>query len=202
MVKRDLKQLAVPQGPTGEDDGVVKLPESVRAERRLAVVADPRVLAVHVVEAQVAVQRGVGQARVERVGRVAVAGVLDGDLRRLAVQVDDAEHALGDAAGGRALVVAVHEEVQRAALLAHHAHAVAHLQAVQVLAVLVEDRSAVVHHAVAGHHPRARAHVRHRERELQLGGRVRRHADLDAARPLRHHLVQAHLEQFTGFQVS
>jgi hypothetical protein len=46
----------------------------------------------------------------------------------------------------------------------------------------------------ACHHPGARPDIRHRARELQISWRMRRHPYLDRPGPLRHHLVQSHLE--------
>ena len=43
-----------------------------------------------------------------------------------------------------------------------------------------------------------RAQVGHGGRQLQVGGVVRGHANLDGARPLVHHLVDAHLEHLVG----
>ena len=53
---------------------------------------------------------------------------------------------------------------------------VALLELVEVESVVVDDGGAVVHDAVARHHPRARAQVRHRRREVQVVGGVGGHA--------------------------
>ena len=75
------------------------------------------------------------------------------------------------------LVLRVDEEVDGAAgLLPDDGDAVALLELVEVAAVVVDDGGAVVHDAVARHHPRARAQVRHRRREVEVVRRVRRHA--------------------------
>ena len=75
------------------------------------------------------------------------------------------------------LVLRVDEEVQRAAwLLPDDRDPVALLELVEVESVVVDDGGAVVHDAVARHHPRARAQVRHRRREVKLVRGVRGHA--------------------------
>ena len=66
------------------------------------------------------------------------------------------------------------------------------------MSVLVQDGGSVVHDAVPRHHPRARAQVGHGGGQLQVRRVVRRHADLDGARPLVHHLVDADLEHLVG----
>ena len=53
---------------------------------------------------------------------------------------------------------------------------VALLELVKVEPVVVDYSGAVVHDAVAGHHPRAGAQVRHRRREVQVVGGVGGHA--------------------------
>ena len=61
------------------------------------------------------------------------------------------------------LVLRVDEEVYGSAgLLPDDGDAVALLELVEVAAVVVDDGGAVVHDAIAGHHPRAGPHVRHR----------------------------------------
>ena len=75
------------------------------------------------------------------------------------------------------LVLGVDEEVYGSAwLLPDDGDAVALLELVEVASVVVDDGGAVVHDAVARHHPRARAQVRHRRREVKVVRRVRRHA--------------------------
>ena len=81
-------------------------------------------------------------------------------------------------------------------------HKLTHLQPVQVVAVLVDDGGSVVHHAVARHHPGAGADVGHGGGEVQALRRVECDANLDGARPLVHHLVQAHLKHLAVTQRS
>lgn len=109
---------------------------------------------------------------------------------------DNPVNSIGNILGRWPLVHAINPKVQRAIIFTHYAHTIPHLQTIQVLAVLLQDCDSVVHDAIPGHHPRPRPNIGHCEGELQVVRTVRRHPDLNGARPLGNHALETHLEEF------
>jgi len=103
------------------------------------------------------VQRCIAKTRIIRGGTIEVHVIHYGSLGSLPVEIDNTVDSLWHIHRGHSLIGTVHIEMQRSVVLPHHAHAVADLQSIQILTVLIYHSGAIMHHAVARHHPRARS---------------------------------------------